>query len=322
MNNQQILESISLPEEIKEVNKKGNASDIVIQPCYPGFGSTLGNALRRVLLSSLDGAAVTAVKIKGVDHEFSAISHIKEDVLNIIMNLKTLRLQVKSAEPIRMTLKVSGKKEIKALDIKSSSDVEIVNPDHHIAHATHPDAKLEMEMVAEVGRGYVPVEQKDRQDLEVGMILIDSIFTPVLKVGYQIDNMRVGQMTNYDRLTLQVETDGTITPLAAVTKAAEILIQQFQQIAKPKTKTAVNKEEKIDADKSVKEDSPAEPSFENIKLSVRTRNALKAGGVENLEKLAKKSAKELLELEGFGNKALTEVRKALEKAKINHLLDS
>ncbi|MFH1508956.1 MAG: DNA-directed RNA polymerase subunit alpha [bacterium] len=321
MDNNNIFEPIPLPNEIKVENAKGNSADIIIQPCFPGFGNTIGNALRRVLLSSLSGSAVTSVKIKGVDHEFSSIDNVKEDVLSIILNLKGLNLKVHSDEPVRMKINASGKKEIKASDIETTSDVEIVEKDHHIATLTHPDSKLEMEIVADRGRGYVPVEQKDKKELEVGMILIDSIYSPVIKVGYHIDNMRVGQMTNFNRITLKVTTDGSVSPKDAVKQSAEILINHFQKIVNP-AEVETKAEKKIKKKEKEENDEKTEITIEDLKLSARTKNALVNGNLNSINDICKKSSSELMDLEGFGARALDEVRSALDKKEIKHMLDS
>ncbi len=250
------MEPIILPSKIEiKKGKLPNEAVITVEPCYYGYGTTLGNALRRVILSSLPGAAVTAVKIKGVQHEFSAIPHVKEDVIEIILNLKQLRMKVYSTEPVRLTLKVKGEREVKAKDIEKSSDVDIVNPDLHIATLTNKNADLEMEIFVSQGRGYVPVEAKEKEKLEVGMIAIDSIFTPIRNIGYRVENVRVGDITNYDRLILDIETDGTITPEEALRQGAELLINHFKLfIEGPKedeeSKEAEEiKEEKIEAKK-------------------------------------------------------------------------
>ncbi len=222
------MESISLPSKIEILpGKKSNEATASIQPCYPGYGTTLGNALRRVLLSSLPGAAVTAFKIKGVSHEFSAIPHVKEDVVEIALNLKQLRLKVFSAEPVKLELKVKGEKQAKAGDIKANSDVEIVSTDLVIANLTNKDAELDMEIIVSQGRGYIPTEAREKEELEVGMITVDSIYTPVVNVGFQIENVRVGQMTNYENLILTIETDGTITPKDALEQANKVLIDHL-----------------------------------------------------------------------------------------------
>jgi len=226
------MEKISLPSKI-DVTKgeKENEKIISIQPCHPGYGTTLGNALRRILLSSLPGGAVIAFKIKGASHEFSSIPHIKEDGVQIALNLKQLRPKIFSDKPVKLELKVRGEKKVTAADIKASSDVEIANPDLLIATLTNKNAELDMEILVSQGRGYVTTENQDKKDLEVGMIAIDSVFTPIINVGIEIENVRVGQITNYEHLILTVQTDGTITPEEALQETNQILIDHFNLIA-------------------------------------------------------------------------------------------
>jgi DNA-directed RNA polymerase subunit alpha len=200
---------------------------LVVEPCFQGYGTTLGNALRRVLLSSLNGAAVTAVKITGAQHEFSTIPNIKEDVLELILNLKQLRLRIHTEETVRLTLKKSGEGKVKAKDIEANSDVEIINGDLHLATITDPSGELEMEIIASRGRGYVTTEERGKEK-EIGVIAIDSIFTPVKNVGYQVVDTRVGQITNFDKLMLSIETDGTITPKDAIEQATKLLLEHFE----------------------------------------------------------------------------------------------
>lgn len=254
------MENIPLPSKIEiQPEKTKNEATISIQPCHPGYGITLGNALRRVMLSSLPGGAVTAFKIKGASHEFSTIPHVKEDLVEIALNLKQLRLKVFSEEPIRLELKVKGEKKVTAKDIKTNSDVEVVNPELLIATLTEKDAELEMEIIVSQGRGYVPTEANEKEDIEVDMIAIDAIFTPIKNVGINIENVRVGQMTNYENLILSIETDGSITPQEALAQASQVLIDHLDFIAgetatdtKPKKKT---KKEDKEADKEkVKEE--------------------------------------------------------------------
>lgn len=224
------MENIILPKKIEFTKgAKPNEGIITVEPCYYGYGITLGNALRRVLLSSLPGAAVTAVKIQGVDHEFSSIPHVKEDVVEIILNLKNLRFKIFSSEVVRLQLRAKGEKIVTAKDIEPSSDVEIINKDLPIATLTDSSAKLEMEIFVSQGRGYVPTEEK-KEEREIGVIAIDSIFTPIVNVGFKVDNVRVGEVTNYDKLILTIETDGTITPEEACRQSAEILINHFNLI--------------------------------------------------------------------------------------------
>ncbi|HPV70296.1 MAG TPA: DNA-directed RNA polymerase subunit alpha [Candidatus Magasanikbacteria bacterium] len=218
------MEKFLLPSTFKvEELDKPNAARVIIEPCFHGYGTTLGNALRRVLLSSLPGAAVTAVKIKGASHEFTTLEHVQEDIVELILNLKQLRLRVFSPEEVKLTLSAKGEGEVTAAQIETTSDVEIVNSDLHLATLTHKDAKLEMEIFVSEGRGYVPVEEKEKNKLELGTIAIDSIFNPVLHVGYKVDFVRVGEITNFERLTLDIETDGTMTPISAFMQGTQIL---------------------------------------------------------------------------------------------------
>lgn len=229
------MRNISLPKKfIIEETVKEEKAKIIIEPCFPGYGITLGNALRRVLLSSLPGGAVTAVKIKGIQHEFSVIKNVVEDVVEIILNLKKLSIRVHSEEPVVLKLKAKGEKEVTGADIESSADAEIINKDLHLATLTNKEAELEMELIVAKGIGYVPVEEqnKSKEKGEIGLILVDSIFTPVLKVGIDVEATRVGQKVDYDKLILNIETDGTISPEKAVQKAAEILANQFDWIIK------------------------------------------------------------------------------------------
>ncbi len=228
------MENILLPSSIRfEPGTRPNEGLMVIEPCFHGYGTTLGNAIRRVLLSSLPGAAVTAVKIKGVTHDFQAMDNVKEDVLEIILNLKTLRLKVFSEEPVKLTLKVTGEKTVKAGDIEPNAEVEIVNPELKIATLTDPKATLEMELTVARGRGYKPTEERLKENNELGVIAIDSLYSPVRNVGYRVENTRVGEITNYDKLLMTIETDGTITPEEAVKEAAKVLIDHFSLFLQP-----------------------------------------------------------------------------------------
>lgn len=225
------MEQLLLPTHIELIRDKDlHKATLIVEPCHPGYGTTVGNALRRVLLSSLPGAAVVAVKIQGVDHEFSAMSHVQEDVVQIILNLKQLRLKVFSEETLRLTLEASGVREVTAADISPNAQVEIGNPDLHLASLTHEEAKLSMEIMVRQGRGYVPIEEREDEKKEIGVIAIDSVFTPVRSVGYRVEDVRVGQKTNYDKLTLNLETDSTIDPAEAVRQSAQILLDHFNLV--------------------------------------------------------------------------------------------
>lgn len=227
------MENILLPSKIEyQKGKQPNTGTLIMQPLYKGYGTTIGNALRRVLLSSLPGAAITAVKIKGMQQEFSSLPNVLEDGVEIVLNLKQIRMKVFTDEPVKLTLKVKGDKEVTAKDIKASSDVEIVNPDAHIATLTDKKAELDMEFTVEKGRGYVPTENQDIESMEIGNLAVDSLYSPVINVGYKVENVRVGQITDYDKLTLDVETDGTIDPEEAIQQANQILIDHFNLIKK------------------------------------------------------------------------------------------
>lgn len=223
------MNKIPLPQKAKIIKRGDNQAIFEIDGCYPGYGVTLGNIFRRVLLSSLPGAAVTTLKIKGASHEFSTIPYVLEDVIRIILNLKQLRFKILSQEalPIRVELKAVGEKEVKAKDIKVSSEVEIINKDIHIATLTDKKAKLEMEIEIDMGLGYVPVEQRKKEKLEIGAIAVDAIFTPIKKVNYEVENMRVGDRTDFNRLRISIETDGSLSPEEALENAADILVEHF-----------------------------------------------------------------------------------------------
>ncbi len=222
------MEQILLPTKISvEATERPNVANLDLQPCFFGYGTTVGNALRRVLLSSLPGAAITAIKIKKATHEFQAVPNVKEDVLQIILNIKGLRLKSFSDSPIKLRLKVSGEKIVTAADFEPNADVEIVNPDLVIATLTDAKADFELEAVVEKGRGYSSTESRKEKPDELGMIAIDALFSPIRNVGYRVENTRVGDVTNYDKLILAIETDGTIDPKDAVEQAAKILLDYF-----------------------------------------------------------------------------------------------
>jgi len=237
-----------LPTTINiEVDKKDAAKGVlVIEPLYPGYGPTVGNSLRRVLLSSLPGAAVYAFKIKGVKHEFSTIPYVKEDVVDIALNLKRVNLKCFSDAPVKLEIEAKGEKAVTAGDIKPNSDIEIVNPEMPILTLTDKAASVEMTLWVKRGRGYEPVEARDGEDLEVNAIAIDAIYTPVRQVGYQVDNVRVGGRTDYDKVTMQIETNGTLTVEEAVRDVAAILAEQFTLISAKAAPAAADQEAQED----------------------------------------------------------------------------
>lgn len=240
---------ISVPQQPKVTSLGENHSKFEILGCYPGYGATLGNAIRRVLLSSLEGAAAQSVKIKGVSHEFATVPGVMEDVVQLLLNLKQVRFRMHgdSEESVKVTIKAKGEGEVTAGDIKAPSSVEIVNPSYKIATLTDKKAELELELEVGKGIGYVPIEARDGEDREIGVIALDSIYTPIRRVNYEIENMRVGKRTDYDKVSIEVVTDGSITPETAFAKAIDILVGQFESIRmeQPKEEEIAEKPEKV-----------------------------------------------------------------------------
>ena len=263
------MQIITSPLKPKYTALGTNYGKFEILGCYPGYGTTVGNALRRVLLSSLDGAAAKSIKIKGVSHEFSTIPGVMEDVVQIILNLKQVRFNIHGDETVKITLKSKGEGVLTAAQFKTSSDVEVVNPDQIIATITDKKTEFEMEVEVDKGIGYVPVESREREDHDIDVIAIDSIYTPVKRVNYEIENMRVGKRTDYDKVTLEVVTDGSISPVEAFEKSVAILVSQFSSLTevegdvpeKAKEETVeevVEKKPKKVAKKKVAKDEVAE----------------------------------------------------------------
>lgn len=256
------MQNIALPKKIEfKTGSNPNEGLITVEPLFPGYGMTLGNSLRRVLLSSLPGAAVIGAKIKGASHEFMALPHIKEDVLEMILNLKQLRLKVYTEEEVRLEVKVKGKKVVTAADINKNSQVEIKNPNLVLAHITDESGSLEMEIVVKEGRGYKMPEGTKKENREIGYIEIDSMFSPVTIVSISVENTRVGKMTNWDKLVLDVKTDGTITPENAFNEAVKILVDQYSALLPGAT---AKKEETVEAEIEEVVEAPEEVSEEVV----------------------------------------------------------
>jgi len=298
---------IPLPKKPKIIQEKENIGVFEIEGLYPGYGITIGNSLRRVLLSSLEGAAITQVKIKGVSHEFSTIPGVLEDVVMILLNLKKLRFRSFTSEPQTATLSVRGEREVKGKDFKLSPQLEIVNPQTHIATLTKSSSTLNLEIQVEKGVGYEPVERRELKKKEIGVIPIDAIYTPVKRVSFAVENMRVGKRTDFDRLRIEIETDGTLSPKEALIRASEILLEHFSLFSEA-FKEPSPKEEipKLSGDiKKMK--------IEDLKISQRSKNALINNNIRTLGGLLRKSEESLLELEGLGKRGLEEIKKALKK---------
>jgi len=278
------------------------SATFLIEPMHAGYGNTLGNSLRRVLLSSIRGGAIVAFRIEGATHEFTTVEGVKEDVVDIMLNLKGVRLRVHTDEPVELRLEKTGG-VITAGDIQANGEVEVVNPDHIIATIDDPNKTVIMDLVAEAGRGYQTIEESSANRLHSDMIALDAIFTPVLRVRYKVDSTRVGDETNLEKLALTVETDGTMTPREAFEEAAAILVSQYSALA---GSTVVAGAPALGNDEA--DDSELDMSIEELNLSARTTNALINNEIRTIRDLVTLTEQDLRELKGFGSKALDEVR--------------
>lgn len=292
-----------------EISDDGRYGKFVWEPLERGYGITLGNSLRRVLLSSLPGAAVTAVKIDGVLHEFSTIPGVREDVADIILNIKALCLKVSSEEPKTLRIECSGEQEVTAADILVDADVEILNPELHIA-TLDKDAKLNMEIAIDKGLGYVPADKNKRPDQPIGMIPVDSIYSPITRVKFGVTDTRVGNVTNYDKLTLEVWTDGTISAKEAVSLSAKILTRQLNHFVD--LSEEVSNTEIMDTQEDTGKEKVLEMTIEELDLSVRAFNCLKRAGVNTVSDLINKSQDEMMKVRNLGKKSLEEVLAKLD----------
>ena len=305
---------ITLPKKPKVITKDNFKAVIEVEDIYPGYGMTLGNALRRVLLSSLEGAAITMVKIKGVPHEFSTIPSVAEDMMEILLNLKQLRFVLHSSEPQEARLKISGEKTVTAADIECPSQVEVINKSAHIAELTDKGASLDIEMTIEKGFGYVQAEQSKKEKLDVGAIALDAIFTPIRKINYEVEDMRVGDRTDFNRLRVLMETDGTIDPEEAFVKAAKILVEQFAQLTSLGEGQISLMEQEVPVEKEApKREDTLKTKISELDLSARVINSLEAAGIKTVSGLLRKTETDLLQVEGMGEKAVGEVVKVLQK---------
>jgi len=321
---------IIMPSKPRVVLEEGNKGVFEIDGLYPGYGHTLGNSLRRIILSSLPGASVTAIKIDGVSHEFQTMDGIKEDVIVLILNLKKTRFKMLSDEPQTVSLSIKGPKEIFASDIKTGGQVEILNPELHLAEVTGK-INLNIEMKIEKGLGFIPKELFQKEKVDVGTIAVDAIFTPIRRVAYEVENMRVGDKTNHNRLRITIETDGTLTAREALSRSIEIMIYQLKAIIdfkEPEEEIKVSKksakEDEKDEEKGEKDEKKGSDFADVLKtrtdsldLSTRTLNALTSANIRTLGGLARKKREDLLEVEGIGEKGITEIKKVLNKFGLN-----
>lgn len=294
--------------ETVEISDDAKFGKFVVEPLERGYGTTLGNSLRRILLSSLPGAAITAVQVDGVLHEFSTIEGVVEDVTSIILNLKQLSLKIYSDEDKTLEIDIQGEGVVTAADITHDSDVDILNPDLHIATLAK-GAHFHMRLTARRGRGYVPAEANKKEDMPIGVVPIDSIYTPVSRVNYQVENTRVGQVANYDKLTLDVWTDGSIRPEEAVAIGAKILTEHLN-IFVGLTDQAQNAEIMVEKEEDQKE-KVLEMTIEELDLSVRSYNCLKRAGINTVQELTHKTEEDMMKVRNLGRKSLEEVQEKL-----------
>lgn len=306
--NKQVL----LPSKPRIVSEEEFSGTYEIDGLYPGYGHTLGNSLRRIILSSLPGAAITSVKIDGVEHEFSSIKGVKEDVIALILNLKKVRIKILSDEPQVLELKVKGVKDVSAGDIKVPGQVEILNPELHLASLSDKDTELNIEIRVEKGLGYVPKDVLQKERTEIGHIALDAIFSPIRRVNYEVENMRVGDRTDFNKLKIFIETDGTLTPREALEESIVIMITQLKAIVGFKEPEVVVEEVKEKEVESKESDSEfLKTRIETLDLSARTINALTTGNIRTVGGLARKKEKDLLDVEGLGAKGIQEIKKVL-----------
>ena len=299
--------------EVAEISEDKKYGRFVVEPLERGYGITLGNSLRRIMLSSLPGAAVSQVKIEGVLHEFSSIPGVKEDVTEIIMNIKSLAIKNSSEtnEPKTAYIEMEGEGVVKASDIQVDQDIEILNPDLVIATLSGKDTKLYMELTITKGRGYVSADKNKREDLPIGVIAIDSIYTPVERVNVTVQNTRVGQVTDYDKLTLDVHTNGTLVPDEAVSLAAKVLSEHLNLFINL-SENAKNAEVMIEKEDDEKE-KVLEMSIDELELSVRSYNCLKRAGINTVEELTNKTSEDMMKVRNLGRKSLEEVLAKLKE---------
>jgi DNA-directed RNA polymerase subunit alpha len=317
---------IIMPSKPRVVLEEGNKGVFEIDGLYPGYGHTLGNSLRRIILSSIPGASVTSIKIDGISHEFSTMDGIKEDVIVMILNLKKTRFKMFSDELQMVTLSVKGPKEVLASDIKTGGQVEILNPELHIAEVTGK-VNLNIEMRIEKGLGFISKEMMQKEKVDIGTIAVDAIFTPIRRVSYEVENMRVGDNTNHNRLRISIETDGTLSAREALSQSIVTMINQLKAIVdfkepeeeKEKKAKSVEKEGKENEREKKGEEftDVLKTRIDSLDLSTRTLNALTAANIRTLGGLARKKREDLLELEGIGEKGITEIKKVLGKLGLN-----
>ncbi len=312
--------NIILPSKLSIVSEVDTKGVYEIDGLYPGYGHTLGNSLRRIILSSLSGAAITSIKIEGVEHEFSTLEGVKEDIITILLHLKQVRFRLLTDESQTVKLSVKGPKLVTASDIEVSGQVEVLNKDLYIAELTSK-ANLSIEMTIEKGLGFVPKDVHQKEKNEVGVISLDAIFTPIRRVAYEVENMRVGDKTNHNRLRMTIETDGTLTSREALEKSIVIMVEQLQAIVGFTVMSKISPKEEVEIyEKISKEEEKTEGNeftdilktrIDTLNLSTRTLNALTDANIRTIGGVARKKKEDLLEIDGIGDKGIQEIKKVL-----------
>lgn len=306
-----MLQPIFLPEKIDVEEHGKNSATFSIHPYYPGYGPTVGNALRRVLLSSLPGAAITHMKITGADHEFTAIDGVKEDMVSLLLNLKRVRVASTSDEPQEIRLQVNGETKVTAGDFKTPPEVTIGNPNQEIATLTDAKAKFDLRATVERGRGYVPSESKAGEAREIGMIALDAIFTPVERVSFKVENVRVGQVTDYHKLIMTINTDGTITPQEALQQAASILADHFKELTGDfEQKMTGFRPAEVVAAVTTPQAQELENTLNLLQLPSRVHNALERVGITTVEQVMELSDEQIQDIPGLGAKAIEDIKQS------------
>jgi len=308
--------TILLPSKPKVISEEGESGVFEIEGLYPGYGHTLGNSLRRIILSSLPGVAITSVKITGVSHEFSVLEGVKEDVVTILLNLKKIRMRFTTDEPQTLYLKVKGEKVVRASDLEAPGQVDILTPDEIIATVIGKNTVLDMEIKAEKGLGFMPKEMIEKSRVDIGTIALDGIFTPIRRASYEVENMRVGDRTDFNKLRMSIETDGTVSPASALSSAIEIMINQLKAIVGFKEDELVAEEKSIQEDRGSVSRSAVDPEVlktrvESLNISPRARSALSLANIRTVGGLTRKKEKDLLDIAGLGAKGIQEIKKAL-----------
>jgi len=308
-------ENIILPSKPRIVSESEYKGQYEIDGLYPGYGHTLGNSLRRIMLSSLQGAAITRVKIDGVSHEFSTIEGVKEDVINILLNLKQVRFELMTNEPQIASLKIKGEKEVTAADFNVPGQVRVVNVDQHIASLTDKKAELSIEVVIEKGLGYVSKERMQHEKMDIGEIALDAIFTPIRRVNYEVENMRVGDRTDFNRLRFNIETDGTISPHDVLERSIEIMIEQLKAIIGFKDEEIeideINQMSEDDDISRISETEFLKTRIEDLGLSQRALNVLSNANIRTVGGLVRKKKEDIIAIEGLGDKVFEEIEQIL-----------